>query len=103
MAWHSTFAGPRLVIAPSGNGMGPAFRAYWPRSRSGKAMQADLDRRYGRDPETIVIQIIPWPQGQATRGLQCRTRASLTPRPLSGVMGSRATHGSRVMRGLMAG
>jgi len=38
----------------SGNGMGPAFRVYWPRSRSGKAMQADLDRRYGRDPETIA-------------------------------------------------
>lgn len=38
----------------SGNGMGPGFRVYWPPARSGKAMQADLDRRHGRDPETLA-------------------------------------------------
>ena len=38
----------------SGNGMGPAFRAYWPTARSGKAMQLALDKRHRRDPETLA-------------------------------------------------
>lgn len=37
----------------SGNGMGSAFRAYWPPARSGAAMQRDVDRRHGHDPETV--------------------------------------------------